>query len=222
MTTPAGDEIRARHRERLEARRKGPDEINRVIERQKAEGRQKIDQAPERQPVAHKTPHGALTREELNRKRREYCKANAAEINRKQRERRRANADEVNRKQREYLRRRAEKVAANRLSNPEQSQARKPRVRATAAPSDKSSSRSTVPAVDESLQQWRAHRESQKDQPTESSLDQWAALRTRQKQGLSTAPPQPERSRTAQPAKAGRDEPSDSPPKRHRQYDHGV
>jgi hypothetical protein len=44
-----------------------------------------------------------MTREQLNAKRREYSKANAAEINRKQRERRRANKEEVNRKQRRRL-----------------------------------------------------------------------------------------------------------------------
>jgi ATP-dependent exoDNAse (exonuclease V) alpha subunit len=38
-SSPAGDDIRARHRERVEARLKGGEELARVVERQRAEGR---------------------------------------------------------------------------------------------------------------------------------------------------------------------------------------
>jgi hypothetical protein len=41
-------------------------------------------QSTERMDGARKIPQGALTQEQLNQKRREYCKASAGEINRKQ------------------------------------------------------------------------------------------------------------------------------------------
>jgi hypothetical protein len=47
-SNPAGDEIRARYRERVEARSKGPAELARVIQRQREEGRQRMIEAAER------------------------------------------------------------------------------------------------------------------------------------------------------------------------------
>jgi hypothetical protein len=111
--TPAGDDIRRRYRERVEARLKGSGELARVIQRQREEGRRQAVKWTERREVQKTIPNGALTTEQLKQKRRAWCKANAQEINRKQRERRRANAEEVNRKQREYARKRyAEQKAA--------------------------------------------------------------------------------------------------------------
>jgi MobA/MobL family len=105
--SPAGDDIRARYRERVEARLKGGEELARVVQRQKAEGRQRALQSAERTALHKTIPQGALTREQINEKRKEYYRAHAQEIIRKQRERRRANPEEVNRKQREYNRNRA-------------------------------------------------------------------------------------------------------------------
>lgn len=84
--SPAGDDIRARHRERVEARLKGAEELARVVQRQKAEGRQRALQWAERRKARKEIPQCALTREQLKQKQREYCKANAQEINRKEQE----------------------------------------------------------------------------------------------------------------------------------------
>ena len=97
-SNPAGDEIRARYRERVEARSKGPADLARVIQRQREEGRQRAIQRAGQRQQKNEIPNGAMTREQLNAKRWEYCKAHAAEISRKQRERRRMNKEEVNRK----------------------------------------------------------------------------------------------------------------------------
>lgn len=70
-SSPAGDDIRARHLERVEARLRGGDELARVLERQKAEARQRAIQSAERKELHQKIPEGALTREERNQRRRE-------------------------------------------------------------------------------------------------------------------------------------------------------
>jgi hypothetical protein len=131
----AGNEIRARHRERLEARRMGPEALARVIEKQRAQIRAQIERERET-PMPKKIPFGSLTREERNAYRREYYRKSreleadnpaAAEKRRAaarrgyhlqrqknpeamrqaQRRYRAENAAEVNRKQREYRRKNA-------------------------------------------------------------------------------------------------------------------
>ncbi len=183
-SNPAGDEIRARYRERVEARSKGPKELPRVIERQREEGRQRAIQRAERLQLKNEIPNGAMTREQLNAKRREYCKANAAEINRKQRERRRANKEEVNRKQREYAqRRKAERLAAkDSLDNQAQrSPSAKAGVSISAESKPATLSTPLPPAyVDESVKNWLAFRESQKQAPANESIKQWLAFRESQ------------------------------------------
>jgi hypothetical protein len=106
-STPAGDDIRARHRERVDARLKGGEELARVLERQKPESRQHAIQSAERKKTHKKTPAGALTREEMNQRRREL---------------RKANAEQMNIKQREYRKRHAEQASARRWSKMRQQQ----------------------------------------------------------------------------------------------------
>jgi hypothetical protein len=131
----AGDAIRARHRERLEASKLGPEALARVLEKQRAQLKAQIErERQERQPK--KTPFGSLTREERNAYRREYYRKRreleaenpaAAEkrraagrrgyylrrqkdpeaIRQAQRRYRAENAEDVNRKQREYRRKHA-------------------------------------------------------------------------------------------------------------------
>jgi hypothetical protein len=136
----AGDAIRARHRERVEARLKGGDELARVLEKQKRELKERaLDDFKRRDAQPKQTRWGSLNREERNELRRtQYVARRAierqdpvAEARRREaarqsyhamrernpeadRERRRQwrrnNADEVNRKQREYRKANAEEV----------------------------------------------------------------------------------------------------------------
>jgi hypothetical protein len=181
-SNPAGDDIRAQYRERVEARLKGSEELARVVERQRAENRQRAIEAAERRKANKQTPQGALTREERNQRRREYCKANAEEINRKQRERRRANADEVNRKHREwrrahaeevrrkereyYLQRRAEQGTARRSSKYRQQQTADTKRTQTLDPAGENAAARgrprTTPSAEESVNNWLAYREKQR------------------------------------------------------------
>jgi MobA/MobL family len=136
----AGDEIRARHRERVEARQKGARELARVLEKQTADlkGRA-LEDFKRREAQPDRIRWSALTRDRRNELRRERYKARraierqdpAVEARRREaarqryhedrqqnpeadRERRRQwrrnNAEEVNRKQREYRSAHAEEL----------------------------------------------------------------------------------------------------------------
>ena len=125
----AGNEIRARHRERLEARSAGAQALASVIKKQRAQLKASIERERAGQPK--KPPFGSLTREERNAYRREYYRKrreleaenpaaaerrraagrrgyhlrrekNPEAIRQAQRRYRAENAGEVNRKQREY------------------------------------------------------------------------------------------------------------------------
>jgi len=134
----AGNEIRARHRERLEARKLGAQPLARVIEKQHNEIKSRLE-LEKAGGQAKKKPFGSLTREERNSYRREYYRKrreleaknpSAAEARRaagrrsyhlqmqknpeairKARSRYRAeNTEEMNRKQREYRRKNADSL----------------------------------------------------------------------------------------------------------------
>jgi hypothetical protein len=136
----AGDAIRARHQERVEARLKGSDELARVLEKQKRELRERaLDDFKRRDAKPKQVRWSSLTGEERNELRRTRYQARreierqdaVGEARRREasrqryhatrernpeadRERRRQwrsnHADEVNRKQREYRRVHAEEL----------------------------------------------------------------------------------------------------------------
>jgi MobA/MobL family len=140
----AGDEIRARHRERVEARLKGGDELARVLKRQKAAFKERaIEDSKRRESRPKEIRWGALTREQRNEKRRERYQARRAvekldsvgEEKRREASRlnararmqrnpeavreavrrwRKANAEKVNSNQREYRKAHAQELAQKR------------------------------------------------------------------------------------------------------------
>jgi hypothetical protein len=203
---PAADDIRTRHRERVEARAQGPEALARVIERQKREGRERAIQSAERKDGAKKIPQGALTREELNAGRREWRKEHAEEVNRKQTERRRANKDEVNRKQREYNRKRTVlRKAAKKLSI---SQQRLPmETKATARPPDPSAASAAhgpaMPNAEESVKNWLAFRAQRDPAPDQDSLASWLAYRESQATAATAENRSQDRSRDPEPKGTG-------------------
>jgi hypothetical protein len=161
-STPAGDDIRARHRERVEARLKGAEELARVLKRQREEGRQQAIQWADRRDVQKNIPNGAMTREQLNAKRREYRKANAEEINRKQREYR----------QKQQLV--TAKAGASALAERNPVSLRKP---------------SSTVSAEESVKNWLAYRENQKQLPVTESPNQWLAFRESQTRNATAKSP---------------------------------
>lgn len=83
INTPAGDDIRARHRERVDARSKGEDELARVIARQTKECRERASEQSATKADPPTIAHSALTREELNQRRRERYRKSQNEKNMK-------------------------------------------------------------------------------------------------------------------------------------------
>src|SRR2546421_48589 len=83
---PVGEAIRARYRERVEARLAGRGALERVLQRQKEEGRRRaLEDSAWKARLPVKISRASLTREELNRLRRERDRGTAAEHNRKRR-----------------------------------------------------------------------------------------------------------------------------------------
>jgi hypothetical protein len=191
---PLGEQIRARHRERSEARLRGRAALARVLERQRKDGRQRaLADAARKEGVPKRTPRSALTREELHRIRDEYRRAHAAEINLKKREWHKAHAAEVNRQRREaYRRRRAaleavkagrpiaqersarKGAAAERSLTHERSAGKRPE---RSAPADGKIEKPESRTAEESVRRWQRLRElGQASATPEESARQWRSL----------------------------------------------
>ena len=91
--TQAGNDIRRRYRERVEARLKGPVELARVLQRQKEEGaRRVLEREKQRAASPKKVPWASLTKEEIAQRQREWYQANRATAIERSRAWRRKNA----------------------------------------------------------------------------------------------------------------------------------
>jgi len=195
----AGDEIRARHRERVEARLKGKEELARVVRKQKEELRQRADLAHKEQAeLPGKNRYAALTRDERLQLRREKYQANKDVLSQRQREQYRQNRE--SRREKARLRYR-ERVAAK------QGHA----LGATQTPSA-----SISPTAEESVKNWLAYRENHSRGPTpEESVKNWLAYRDAQMQPGSTTSKSKDNDREHE-EKTGED---DGQNKRDRDYD---
>jgi hypothetical protein len=204
--TQAGDDIRARHRERVEARLKGGDELARVLQRQKEEGRQRaIANSKAKEGLPKKITRGALTREELNQLKREWRHANKEAVNKRSRERYKENAAVERQKKRAWRQANAQQVNERRMQLPEANadrviqRAREHwlKVRESQQAAAKAAQESTLgdrnarslgqpplPATaEESVRKWLEFSESQKQAPTaEESVRKWLEFNESQKQ----------------------------------------
>lgn len=187
----AGDAIRARHRERLEARKESPEALGRVIERQKqqlkAEAREHFkrlkaepksvrwgslsraernairrEQYAERRAIERKDPAFEAQRREASRlAARERQQRNPEGIRAARRRWWHANKDSVNEKQRNYRHARAERA------------------------------KRAGPSAEQSARNWRAYRNQQATSPTaEDSARAWREQRERGVSSPSAAPAQ--------------------------------
>jgi hypothetical protein len=101
VPTQAGNDIRRRHRERVEARLKGADELARVLQRQKEEGaRRVLEREKQRAASPKKAPWGSLTKEEIAQRRQEWYQANRATAIERSRIYRQKNAAAISAKKR--------------------------------------------------------------------------------------------------------------------------
>ncbi|MDB6085469.1 MAG: hypothetical protein JWN43_3350, partial [Gammaproteobacteria bacterium] len=179
----AGDAIRERYRERLEARLKGGDELARIVEKQKKELRERAlddfkrrDAQPKqirwsslnraernelrrtqyqaRRAIERQDPVGEARRREAARQRYHATREQNREADReRQRQWRRNHADEVNRKQREYRRAHAEDATRK------QGEYRR-------VSTEQSASKSTSPTAEDSARKWKEYRKSHGPGPT--------------------------------------------------------
>jgi hypothetical protein len=199
--TPAGDQIRAMYRERVEARLKGGDALARVLQKQKEQERQrKMEYAQRMALVPRKKARSAMTRDERNELRRNKRHANREEFNRRVRERykknpatrlawERANAKKYNARRREARRAAIEKQKRVRATQTPVLEQRAQSVRTPAAAPRESVAawlefRKQHPpeaSADYSIAAWRAFRAAQpQDKTADDSIAAWRAFRERQ------------------------------------------
>jgi hypothetical protein len=185
-STLVGDNVRARHRERHEARLKGPEELARVLKRQHEEAARRTIELKQQKMSARRIPTGAMNREQLNAKHRDYYQANAATINKTRREHYKANAAEINRKHSEYMRRRTiERRAAKPAPGADIKTSAVKSVQALILAQGKppaSHSASHTQKISSGLKKWLAYRESQKGVISHDPIERWKAYRRAQLQ----------------------------------------
>jgi hypothetical protein len=113
----AGEEIRRRYKERVEARKNGPDELARVLLKQKEEGRQQaLERAQQRAAAPKKLAWSALTKEELAQRRRDRYQMNKEHFERKRREAYQRNPELMRAKKRAARAREREKLSPEQRS----------------------------------------------------------------------------------------------------------
>jgi hypothetical protein len=204
--SPAGDSIRARHRERLEARAKGEGELERVVQRQKRELRDRAIEDRERDRSGEaKRRWGSLTREERNairrqqylarrevekrdpeaearrrrRSRENYHKSfreNPEAIRERRRQYRKTHAAEINRNQRRYRKENAAELNRKRRENR--------RLQAERSAEISTSRARTSPTPEDSARNWQARRQMAGPEKTaEQSAEAWKARSQQQRSG---------------------------------------
>jgi hypothetical protein len=204
-STRIGDDIRARHRERVEARLKGGDELDRVLQREKEQARhQLLERSKQMASGADKIARSAPTRQELNRRQLEWHHANKDRVNERRRELYRENAAVERQKQRAYRQKKAEQInerrrqlrAANAEKLNERARERWALARERRQVAAKALAQSTLadpkgrlpgrnsdsPTTAESARNWLDFKKTQKPTPTaEESARNWLELRKTQK-----------------------------------------
>ena len=194
--TRAGDEIRARYRERVEARLKGKDALEQTLRRQKEERRQLAFEAfREKSQLPKKVAYGALTRDERNQLRRQGYQAKKDAINqrRRQRSRQLVRLDDQTQKSGLEIRRERRREQYRSMSEDEREKMReKARIQyrnRVAVKQERELSATSAsrpnpsPTAEETARRWQAYRESHGEGPTpEESAKNWQAYREAQNQ----------------------------------------
>src|SRR6185437_8872769 len=191
----AGDAIRARALERTEARRRGPEELARVLAEQKAALKQQLRQDFARRENAPRQPRWSqLTRDERNALRRKQYEARRAVekqdpvLEQRRRDARRREYLHYRQKHPEALRESARRYKASHrdLVNAIQREYRRKR---REIQQSRSSSSDQSPTAEQSLRNWNAYRQQHGTGPTaEESRRNWNEYRARAKELANSAP----------------------------------
>lgn len=197
MPLAAGEAIRAQHRERVAAREQGPEELARVIQRQKAQSRERaLEHASKQKMQPRKIPWGALTREEQSKVRSERYRARVSQLDEAGLERKRARARAASQRyrqrhpeasrqavrkwqskhpeahrqhSRDHYNRHAEEITRNRYA------------RRLLLAAEQQRSMGASHSREESVRRWKEYREKHGTGPTrEQAAERWNAYRERQ------------------------------------------
>lgn len=173
----AGDAIRARHRERADARQKGDRAFQQVLQKHKEEARRALSLRNPKRRVAY----GALNRDELNALRRQRYQENKDAINdrRRQSQRELIRVDGNTRKSRLELRREKWRQQFQAMSEDQREQVR---AKARQQYRDRvAKEKQHTPTAEESAKNWLEYRKSHGAGPTaEQSAQNWLAHRNEQ------------------------------------------
>jgi hypothetical protein len=181
MPSKVGEAIRAAYRERVEARLKGPDELARVLQRQKEAARQRaVERARQRAELPKGIRSATYTADERKEMRREQYHSNEA-LREKRRAYHRKNAEVINQKRREARLRAKpspQQQAAQRWWKSRQKQIelerQQARVQEQARGREKQRGPRIAPALtaEDSARNWLAYRERQKQAELTQSAGQ--------------------------------------------------
>jgi hypothetical protein len=163
VPSQAGEDIRRRYKERVEARRQGPDELARVLLKQKEEGRQRALEWAQRKAAApKKLAWSALTKEELAQRRRDRYQMNKELFKQKRREAYQRNPELMRQKKRAARALEREKLSPGQRAVHRWLKWRE--LHKEPAPPGRGRERS-LPALtaEDSVKRWRAFREAQKE-----------------------------------------------------------
>ena len=208
VPSQAGEDIRRRYKERVEARRQGPDELARVLLKQKEEGRQRVlERSQQKAAAPKKLAWSALTKEELAQRRRDRYQVNKEFFKQKRRKAYQRNPELMRQRKREARAREREKLS------PEQRAVQRwlkwRELHKEPAPPVRGRERSP-PALtaEDSLKRWLKRRELHKEPAppgrgrersppaltAEDSLKRWLALREAKKEMTDASSAQRQRS----------------------------
>ena len=160
----AGDDIRRRYVERVEARRRGPEELARVVQRQKEEGRRKVLERAQRQNAApKKLAWAALTKEELAERRRDHYQMNKDTLNQKRRAAHQKNPEPTRQYKREVRARERAKLTPEQRSVQRWLKWREQQKQLSSPSPGRGRRESPALTPEDSVKQWLAFRAAEKE-----------------------------------------------------------
>ena len=180
----AGDDIRRRYVERVEARRRGPEEYARVVQKQKEEGRQKIlERAQRQEDVPKKLAWAAQTKDELAQRRRDHYQVNKDALNEKRRAAHRRNPEPTRQYKREVRARERARLTPEQRSAQRWLKWREQQMQLTSPPPGPRGLESPALTPQDSVKQWLAFRAAEKEKATAATeLEKSASKPSRQNQ----------------------------------------
>jgi hypothetical protein len=178
----AGEDIRRRYAERVEARRRGPEELARVLLRQKEEGRKKaLERARLREAAPKKLAWSALTKDELAQKRRDRYQLDKGLLNEKRRAEYRRNPEPTRQKKREARARERVRLTPEQRSVQRWLKWREQQKQLAPPTLERRGRLAPALTAEDSVKRWLAYREAQKEKAVSApALERASARRTPQ------------------------------------------